>query len=200
MKRSKIAFDIDGVVADLFPLISHFMRERYSVIHSPNMQTSFSFEETTGLKSNEINTCIDSAIMNYMSYKPYYGAIPFLKKYCKYSKRPLLFITSRSNRQEIARATQDWLHLYLKRTPFHVHFSNNKIEACKEMEIDTFVEDRAQTAKEMACAGISIILMDRPWNRHVPEDTWNLVRFNDWQEIEKGIETENIKLIEYRRT
>lgn len=210
MRYPTIGFDIDGVVADIFPLIAHFMREKYSVIIAPNMQTNFNFEDTTGLSRREIDICVSSAIMNYMSYKPYHGAIQFLKKYNSLripnvksekgliKRKELIFITARDNRDEIAKATYKWLHMYLHPEPFTVRFvpGNNgkeKFEACMELGVDLFIEDRAKTAVHLACSGISTILMNRPWNVHVPDDTWNLVRFNDWEEIDKGITHESLK-------
>lgn len=198
MKRPVVAFDIDGVVADIFPSICFIMKKRYNVIHSPNLQTRFSFEEATGLNEKETRICVDTAIINYLSYKPYYLAIPFLKRYYAFSKKPLQFITSRDSREEIARATYDWLHLYLKDIPFSVSYTKDKVETCINREIEIFIEDRAKVATTLACKGISVILMDRPWNRHVPEDMWNLVRFNDWIEIGKWLDIEDIKLIEHK--
>jgi uncharacterized HAD superfamily protein len=193
-----IAFDIDGVVADLFPLISRIMNEKYGVIHTENMQRSYSLDSIPGVSKREVSICINTAIINYLSYKPYYGAIKFLEKYHKFSKRTLHFITSRDNRKEIAEATANWLSLYLKKMPYSIHFTQDKFSVCKELEIDIFIEDRAKTAMEIACKGISVVVIDRPWNRHIPENMWNLVRFNDWIDIDKWMLKETLKYRKFK--
>ena len=73
--------------------------------------------------------------------------------------------------------------------PLHLLGNSKKTEFAKLLKIDLFIEDHPEEIKRMANSGIRTLLMDNPYNQNITHK--NIVRVNDWYEIEKIVDTMN---------
>ena len=67
----------------------------------------------------------------------------------------------------------------------------SKVPLIKEHEMDYFVEDRRKNVLEISQAGITVFMPRRPWNK-LPEDTHNVVQYNNSSEIIKYLKNQEI--------
>ena len=103
----------------------------------------------------------------------------------------IYFITSRVYRE----GTMDSLMKYFSGINFELIFSSNpyaKTEGknkgviCKEFGIDFMVEDSYEHSKDCINEGVSVFLIDKPWNRNYSE-YFGMKKVKGWNEIIKTI-------------
>lgn len=75
------------------------------------------------------------------------------------------------------------------KVPLHLLGTSKKTEFAKLLKCDLFIEDHPEEIKRMANSGIRTLLMDNPYNQNITHK--NIVRVNDWYEIEKIVDTMN---------
>jgi len=181
----RLAFDLDGVVCDIEKAMMKVAKEKYGVNIIQNEIRTFDFCKPTGLTKEQVEDIVTICIVNYKLPKPNRGAISFLKKYYQETGKQLLFITSRYNNKAATDGTSNWLHWWLRPTPWECSFCNGgtKSDRLIEKEVDIFIEDRVKNAEELADRERCVWLMDKPWNQHCREDQY-IVRVYDWEEVE----------------
>jgi len=69
--------------------------------------------------------------------------------------------------------------------------ASNKLEVCKEYNIDIFIEDSYETCKQLEENGIKTFLMTTKMNENI--DAGSIERVKDWDEIYEKIEKEILK-------
>ena len=87
--------------------------------------------------------------------------------------------------------TLDWLRYHFPQISednlhFVHHYSDEslpKSTVCKNLGITLLVDDHIDNARDMTDAGLSMILLEKPWNRDIVLDHPNLYRVKNWQEI-----------------
>jgi uncharacterized HAD superfamily protein len=162
----RLAFDIDGVVADIMTTFLALARERYDQGHHLRYEhiTTFYLD-----RPHELPVA------------PFPHAVPVLTRLAR--ETPLLFVTARDRRQPIER----WLHHHLAPVPpaairvLATGDPDTKIHYLKDHGIQYFVEDRLETCLQLADHGITPIVFAQPWNRRphpFPEVA-------DWPELAK---------------
>ncbi len=163
IQNAKIAFDLDGVIADIVtPLITE-SKNRYGIRFGYSSITDYFIPECTPLSFEQ---CYD--ILEWLLSKkaldvifPYWDAYFFLKS-LPYDP---IIIT--------ARKTEEPAFIWLKRwfgDGFHLHVVGdyqNKLAVLKELGIGFYVDDRGDAAVYFRENGIDTFLVDRPWNRHI---------------------------------
>src|SRR5581483_5888062 len=104
----------------------------------------------------------------YLRSLPIPGSREAVARLAKYHE--LHIITSRSTRVE--QLTRDWLDLHFPIKFAGLHFTNHfqsdrksKAEVCKILDISLLVEDSPLHAQDVAKAGITVLLLDAPWNQ-----------------------------------
>ena len=178
----RLAFDIDGVVADIMTTFLEMARERYGLEHLRYEQiTTFFLEDCLDLEPWIIETLIRELIdrTHELPVAPFPHAVPVLTRLSQ--ETPLLFITARDR----ARPIQTWLHLTLDQVPreairvFATGDPDTKIHYLKDHGIHYFVEDRLETCHHLAEHGITPILFAQPWNRQ----RHPFLEVKDWPEL-----------------
>lgn len=164
----QLAFDIDGVVADIMSTFIAVAKERYN-IHHVRYDDIVEFDLVSCLSMDEAVVWeIIDLLLNRpeeLAIDPFPGAVPVLTKLSR--NQPLLFVTARDKPEPIF----TWL---TKNLP-EVSSENIKIIATGDPEtkidylqahgITYFVEDRLETCFQLARHGIQPLLYDQPWNR-----------------------------------
>ena len=101
-------------------------------------------------------------------------------------------VTARNGNDPIKRKiTLDWLrhhfpHISIDDLHFVNHYSDEslpKSTICKNLWITLLIDDHIDNARDMMDAGLSMILLEKPWNRDIIFDHPNLYRVKNWQEI-----------------
>lgn len=167
--RDSVAFDIDGVVADIMTTFLDLARERFQVGHHLRYEhiTTFALSECLDLPPRIIAELIRELIdrPHELPVEPFPHAVPVLTRLAR--EGPLLFITARDR----ARPIQTWLHRTLAPVPPEVirvvatGDPDTKIHYLQDHGIEYFVEDRLETCLQLADHGITPVLFVQPWNR-----------------------------------
>jgi uncharacterized protein len=167
--RDQLAFDIDGVVADIMTTFLDLARERYDRGHQLRYEhiTTFSLAECLDLPSWVIDELIRELIdrPHELAVSPFPHAVPVLTRLA--ADTDLLFVTARDRRRPIER----WLHRNLALVPpaairvLATGDPDTKIHYLQDHGIRYFVEDRLETCFQLADHGITPILFAQPWNR-----------------------------------
>ncbi|MFZ5450756.1 MAG: 5' nucleotidase, NT5C type [Thermodesulfobacteriota bacterium] len=178
----RLAFDIDGVVADIMTTFLDLARERYGQDHLRYEHlTTFFLEECLDLEPQIIATLIRELIdrPHELAVEPFPHAVPVLTRLAQ--ETPLLFVTARDR----ARPIQTWLHRTLELVPkeairvFATGDPDTKIHYLQDHGIHYFVEDRLETCNQLAAHGITPILFAQPWNR----EKHPFLEVRNWQEL-----------------
>jgi hypothetical protein len=178
----RLAFDVDGVVADIMTTFLSLARERYGHGHLRYEDiTTFRLEECLDLPPWIIRTLIRELIdrPHELPVEPFPQAVPVLTRLA--ARTPLLFITARDRATPI----RVWLTRTLAGVPeeaIRVLASGDpegKLHHLQAHAIQFFVEDRLETCFQLAEHGITPILFAQPWNRQ-PHP---FMEVRDWQEL-----------------
>jgi uncharacterized protein len=182
-----IAFDIDGVFADIMPLFLDIAKKDYNITDIKIEDiTEYILEDClnidTGIVENIINKILNGDYD--FEVKPIGSSAEVLTKIGKKSGE-LVFVTARPNVGHM----REWIFNQL------YELSSNKIEiiatgtfsAKTEVLISKnkkyFVEDRLETCFDIHKAGITPVLYKQPWNRK-PHP---FIEVATWDELESLI-------------
>jgi hypothetical protein len=181
--KDRLAFDIDGVVADIMTTFLDLARERFNVGHHLRYEhiTTFCLEECLDLPPWIIAELIRELIdrPHELPVAPLPHAVPVLGRLA--AAAPLLFVTARDRAAPI----QTWLHRTLTPVPpeairvVATGHHDHKLQYLLEHGIQYFVEDRLETCLQLAEHGITPILFAQPWNRR-PHP---FLEVQDWPEL-----------------
>ena len=112
---NRLAFDIDGVVADIMTTFLDLARERYNQGHHLRYEhiTTFYLEDCLDLPAWIIDELIRELIdrPHELPVEPFPEAVPVLTRLAR--ETPLLFVTARDRRRPI----ESWLHRQLAPVP-----------------------------------------------------------------------------------
>jgi uncharacterized HAD superfamily protein len=180
--KDRLAFDIDGVVADIMTTFLDLARDRYGRGHLRYEHiTTFFLEDCLDLEPWIIDALIRELIdrPHELPVEPFPHAVPVLTRLAQ--ETPLLFITARDR----ARPIRAWLRRTLEQVPpeairvFATGDPDGKIHYLQDHGIHYFVEDRLETCHHLAAHGITPILFAQPWNRQQHP----FLEVKNWQEL-----------------
>jgi uncharacterized protein len=164
-----LAFDIDGVVADIMTTFLTLARERYDCGHHLRYEqiTAFRLEDCLDLEPEIIRSLIRELIdrPHELTVEPFPQAVPVLTRLAR--EAPLLFVTARDRAGPI----RTWLQRQLAQVaPSAIRVvatgtHDAKLHCLLDHGIQYFVEDRLETCLLLAAHGITPILFAQPWNR-----------------------------------
>ncbi len=164
-----LAFDIDGVVADIMTTFLELARERFNVGHHLRYEdmTAFRLEDCLDLAPEIIQSLIRELIdrPHELTVAPLPHAVPVLTRLA--GEIPLLFVTARDRATPI----RTWLHRTLAQVPpesisvVATGDPDTKLHYLLDHGVRYFVEDRLETCRQLAGHGITPILFAQPWNR-----------------------------------
>ncbi len=186
--KKKIGIDFDDVIFGFNRAFIVFQKERYGIdLHYEDIIT-FDINQVWNMSKDESFRRVDEFLMSpyHDMAKPVPGAaeaINILKE-----RHELHIVTSR--KEEVRGRTIAWLDKAFPGAFAGVHFTGQfskgggkvlKSEVCKQLLVDTFVEDALVYAHEIAEAGIDVFLLDSPWNQERTMPT--VTRVKSWDEI-----------------
>lgn len=186
----KIGVDLDSVLADILPPLVDFHNESYGSSLSLEDHIHYDLSKIWSCSSEEV---IERLFAFYASshmnrIQPIDGAkegITYLSMH-----HELILVTSRPH--HIESQTEEWLRLHFPGFFQHIHHSNQvsrkgsvhrkKSEICREMGVESMIEDCLDYAIDISSAHIPVYLLDNRWNqcKKLPK---NVVRIFSWQEI-----------------
>jgi len=176
----KIGLDIDGVVANSFPVF----REELNRHYGKNIEKIDQYDMTKvyDVAWDELHNFFDQH-MEYLFLKaePMEGAVQTIGSWLD-AGHEIVFITARKCGAEET-VTLKWLDNH--RLPRdHVIFvgSTSKTFAVREFELDIFVEDFMGNALEIAAMGVPVLLLDAPYN--VGKVPTGVTRCHNWKDLE----------------
>jgi uncharacterized protein len=160
-----LAFDIDGVVADTMEVFVRLAHEKYALTQLSKQDIlCYNLYECLGLKKDIIDDliCLTLDHEHTMQISPLPGAPAVLTELAETA--PLLFVTARTWPESITQ----WIFTMLPGVPrerITVIASGApevKLQILKELDVRYFVEDRADTCRQLKEGGIEPLLFDQP--------------------------------------
>jgi len=187
MKQLSIGFDVDNTIAK--------MSKAFLLFHNGAYGTDIKFED---LKSHSLSKDIDITFEEELKrfeeffaskyareIEPVQGAQEAVKKLAKDHK--LYVITSRP--EDLKEQTQEWVDRFFKdlfQKIFFTYKDYTKAEVCVKEKLDLMIDDHPLYCQECAEAGITVLIPDRPWNKHVRHE--KIIRVDEWKNIPNEIE------------
>ncbi|MCL4503687.1 MAG: haloacid dehalogenase [Deltaproteobacteria bacterium] len=180
---NSLAFDIDGVVADIMTTFLDLARTRYDCGHHLRVDdlTTFRLEDCLDLEPDIIQLLIRELIdrPHELTVEPLPHAVPVLTRLAR--QIPLLFVTARDRATPI----KTWLRQTLSQVPpeaiqvVATGDPDTKLHYLLDHRVQYFVEDRLETCQQLAAHGITPILFAQPWNRR----PHSFLEVADWPEL-----------------
>lgn len=180
-----LSFDIDGVLANGWPLLSDELRRRYNVNCGINEPRTFLLEKILPLTQNQIWECVDGYIKRWNEVEPVEGALDFLTWYLNKTKNTIYIITSRP--EYLREYTTKWIERFIPPHKYELYFSSK--DCPKSVIMDTIdseilIEDRLKYATEVAERGKVVILLDKTYNRDDDRREHPFITVaDDWSEV-----------------
>ena len=184
----KIAFDIDGVVADTMDVFVQLAHERYGFTRMSKQDIScYNLYDCLDLKKEIIDDliCLTLDDEHTLQIPPVPGAPEVLTQLARIT--PLRFVTARIWPESIT----EWLYQSLPDVPaerIRVIASGDpttKLHILNDLEVCYFVEDRIETCRQLQDAGIFPFLFDQPWNRGQNGDSF--FRIENWTQLKEWL-------------
>ena len=182
----RLAFDIDGVVADTAGAFLRIAAEEYGATHlSLDDIAEFDVEACLDLEPKVIRHIFQRLLEDPLGERlaPMPGAVAVLEELAGCAD--VVFVTARPLRAPI----EAWLERHLgarARRRFCLVTTgdhDNKGDHLRRLGVETFIDDRLETCTALAAAGFSPIVFEQPWNR----GRHRLPVVRDWRAIRQGL-------------
>lgn len=175
----RIGIDIDGVIADTFPLLVNELNAFFSRDIQPRNVTSYDIVKVYNIDARQLEE-FTSARKEFLveAPEPVPGAVECLSGL---KNRSQIFLIS-ARRAELRARTEEWLKKHnLAWDQLILLGSHDKADTCVKLRLDVLVEDSRQNALQVSSRGINVLLLDAPYNQgNLP----TLVRrCHSWDEI-----------------
>jgi len=185
----KIGIDLDDVLADFLGSFINYYNLRFRTAYTKEDFTDFNLSKVLSMDQESTQklisdfwhrSCLSSKI------KPIEGSVENLNKLKYFGE--LNIITSRQ--QKLKEKTIDWVEEYFKNVFKEIYFSNHayfeykglpKSGICKQTKTEFFIEDCPDYAIDCAEKEINVLLLDKPYNKHVERK--NITRVYSWNGI-----------------
>jgi 5'(3')-deoxyribonucleotidase len=181
-----LAFDVDGVFADIMSLFIDIAREEYGIngIRYDDF-SCFALEDCLDIDPEIIGDIISRILDGAYAVplKPVDGAPEVLTRLGRISGS-ILFVTARPYLGPI----YSWMRKILPLEPEMLEVIATgsfaaKAEVLIQRKISYFVEDRLETCYDLEAAGVTPVLFKQPWNRkHHP-----FIEAKNWNHLESLI-------------
>lgn len=175
----RIGLDIDGVVADSFPIFTAELNKHFgkNITHIDN----YDIKEVYEAADDDLEAFFETN-MEYLftKPKPMEGALETIESWLK-DGHEIIFITARKCGAE-EQVTLKWFDTNsIPRDKAIFMGGLSKTFAVKEHCIDVFVDDFMTNALEVASIGVPVLLLDAPYNQgKLPK---GVTRCYNWDEI-----------------
>jgi 5'(3')-deoxyribonucleotidase len=181
-----LAFDVDGVFADIMSLFIDIAREDYNItgIRYDDL-TCFALEDCLDIDPEIIRTILARILAGAYTetLRPIDGSTEVLTRLGSRCG-PILFVTARPYLGPI----YNWIRRVLPLEPERLEVIatgsfDAKTKILADRKICYFVEDRLETCFDLKAAGIVPVLFRQPWNRK-PHP---FIEVYDWNDLESLI-------------
>lgn len=180
--RLNIGIDIDGTITDPYQWLG-LLNGYFGTNITKKDMVSYHVEDFSSITTEEfgdfMKECGDKMCSTAI---PRDASSELVNKLHK--NHNIHFITARESSSR--ESTEDWFRRYnFPLANLHMLGNHNKLAIAKELKCDLFIEDRYETAIELALAGIKVLLLDCNYNRQplIP----GIIRVYNWLEIEEEI-------------
>ncbi len=179
---NRLAFDIDGVVADTMHLFLDIAREDFNI---PDLQYEdikcYMLEECLNLDEAVIEAIVVKLLdgSRDAGLRPIPGAPAVLERLGAHHG-PVRFVTARPDDEAI----REWMHRIMPLSPSRLDITATgsfeaKATVLREKGVSHFVEDRLETCFLLKEEGVTPVLFKQPWNR----EPHPFVEVGDWSEL-----------------
>lgn len=177
--KLKIGLDIDGVVADSFPVFLRELNSHYG--KDVKELKNYDMTEIYGVAWEEMSQFFhDNMDYLFSAPKPIEGAVESIN-YLLEAGHEVIYVTARAPGAE-EKITCKWFddnNIYRNKAYFTGGLS--KTFAVKENKIDIFVDDFMTNALEIVALGVPVLLMDSPYNQgKLPQ---GVIRCYCWDDV-----------------
>ncbi len=181
-----LAFDVDGVFADIMSLFIDIAREEYGIEGIRyNDLTCFALEDCLDIDPEIIRSILSRILEGTydVPLKPIDGAPEVLTRLGRFCG-PILFVTARPYLGPI----YNWMRKILPLEPELIEVIATgsfeaKAQVLIERKISYFVEDRLETCYDLEAVGVTPVLFKQPWNRKLHP----FIEVEDWNHLESLI-------------
>ncbi len=186
----KIGVDLDDVLADFLGSFINYYNLRFRTTYTKEDFTDFNISKVLNMGQESTKKLINdfwyrSGLSS--KIKPMEGAIENLNKLKELGE--LNIITSRQ--QNLKNKTINWVDKYFEGIFKEIYFSNHtsfewykgltKSNICEKTKTKFFIEDCPDYAIDCAGKRINVLLLDKPYNKHV--EIKNITRVYSWDDI-----------------
>ncbi|SDY56905.1 hypothetical protein SAMN05660462_00364 [Proteiniborus ethanoligenes] len=191
MKNLNICIDIDGTITD-----PYYWLDSANKYFNKNLKPE-------DVITYEINEIMGVTVEEYFEFYEIHGEEIHLNALARedaaYIIRDLakvhniFYVTARE--EKMSKATQKWFEEHkLPKAPIYFIGGHYKVDKAKELDCHIFIEDRYENAKELALAGIDVLLFDCYYNRLplLP----GITRINNWLDVKKEVKNYEATLSE----
>ncbi len=175
----RIGIDIDGVIANTFPLVVQELNKFFNKNLSYDDIVSYDIAKVYNIKKEQLiefvqlkeQTLVDSSL-----------PVPLAVE-CINNLHNKAFVALISARTEKSRDhTKNWLQRHGIYWDKLILLGNpDKADTCVKLELDFFIEDNLNNALQVSARGISVLLFDAPYNRAPLPDP--VQRVHSWPQI-----------------
>ena len=187
----KIAFDVDGVFADIVHTFLCVAHTRYGLTHIKRQHiTNFDLSKCLQLEPSLITEMICIALDDHHTLKTraYPDASKVLTEIS--NAAPLRFVTARVWGESIEKWILNQLPSVdaMKIQVFATGDPDKKLDILKNRGIEFFVEDRLETCHALLEGGIEPIIFNQPWN----QGSNKYLRVSTWMELRRLIDLQTV--------
>ncbi|MDO4711320.1 MAG: hypothetical protein Q4A75_05030 [Peptostreptococcaceae bacterium] len=187
IKRLNIGIDIDGTLTHPGYFIPHL---------NEHFDKDIVYEDIRIYDFRELYNTTDEVLTKVFTDER--KGILFQVELLKDAKRTVLELAEKHNvhiitarRKELHDRTRQWLdRVGLETIRLHSLGTPNKRMLAEELGCHYFFEDHPTASREIAEAGISVLLMDAPYNRETTHD--NMRRVHSWQDIRNELTAKGV--------
>jgi uncharacterized HAD superfamily protein len=188
-KTKGVAFDIDGVVADVMHVIRGKCEETFGRPYNIERETQYDLTWALGLPNNPeaveayVNHCL--GFVDEIPIDPY--TVKLTNALYDHTRRAIPFVTHR-HRDPMMAVTYDLIESFIE-VPYTISFAGGtRYQSSKKADYIPsgyeFVEDRRATAVELAEAGIFCWLLRTPYNKlDRTQQNSNIALANDLKDL-----------------
>lgn len=188
-----LGVDFDDVIFHSDAALREFHNTRYGTSYAFEDRSEFTLEPVWNCSSEEVERRLNE--FSESAFHENAGIVKGAKEALQRLNQfyDIVIVTGRS--EDVRAPTEQWLEKNLLGLYREIHFANhkygdpanrrNKSDILKELGIQIFIEDAPHFAKDVAEAGITVFLLDTPWNR--AETPLGATRVHSWKEIEKQL-------------
>ncbi|PID71473.1 MAG: hypothetical protein CSB34_07130 [Desulfobulbus propionicus] len=180
----QIGFDFDGVIADTAEAFLRLACEQHALCDIALDQiTHFQIEECVDMDVQVVEDIFTQILEDSVEtgLKPMEDAIAVLEAFSALA--PVHIITARP----LAAPVQRWMQLHMPRQLLDkvnlvaMGDHDDKARHVQQLNLSHFIDDRAETCKQLEQAGIRSIVFSQPWNRYQTR----LPKVENWQQIKQ---------------